>query len=104
MWHEACEVTKEETKNGDIKIIVKGHVDAISAPMLEFEIQDAVNEGYKSISVCMTQVDYFCTIGARVLINAYNQSRAADRKFRIERPSQIVRNVLGKKRTDEMTR
>jgi anti-anti-sigma factor len=88
-------VTKLEEKDGVVKFVVKGHVNSINAPRLEDKLEDTLKAGHTDIVLEMSRVEYLSSIGIRVILKIYKKAEAAGGKFRIERPSEIVRNVLG---------
>jgi len=45
--------------------------------------------------VNMSQVEYLSSVGIRVILKIYKQTMETGGKFNIERPSEIVKNVLG---------
>ena len=92
----------KEINEGIIKFIVKGHLDSINAPELQYELEDALKNGQNNIVLNMTQVQYLSSIGVRVLLKIYKQAEEAGGKFNIERPSEMVRNVLGIAALNEM--
>lgn len=87
-------VEKEEIENG-IRLILKGHVNAINAEALEYEMEEAISNGYKAIVLNMTQVEFLSSSGIRVILKTYKKMSKTGGKFNVERPSQNVRNVLG---------
>jgi len=86
---------KEEKNTGVYKFILKGRVNASSADILLYKLETAINDGRKNIIVNMTQVEYLSSVGIRVILKIYKQVTEAGGKFNIERPSEIVKNVLG---------
>ncbi|MCL2768131.1 MAG: STAS domain-containing protein [Synergistaceae bacterium] len=91
------EINEEVTK-----FIIKGRVNSISAPELQFELEQSLKEGLINIVLNMSQVEYLSSIGVRAILQIYKQAEEAGGKFRIERPSENVRNVLGIAALDEM--
>ncbi|MCL1958562.1 MAG: STAS domain-containing protein [Spirochaetes bacterium] len=94
MKDENLEVT-EEIKDGICRFVAKGRVDANSADVLLYKLETALKDGQKTIILNMTQVEYLSSIGIRVILKTYKQASEAGGKFHIERPSEIVKNVLG---------
>ena len=94
MKDENLEVT-EEIKDGICRFVAKGRVDANSADVLLYKLETALKDGQKTIILNMTQVEYLSSIGIRVILKTYKQALEAGGKFNIERPSEIVKNVLG---------
>ena len=94
MMKEEFEITKSVSEEVT-KFIVKGQVNSINAPELEYELEDALNAEQVNIVLNMTQVEYLSSIGVRVILKYYKKAKEAGGKLNIERPSEIVRNVLG---------
>jgi len=89
-------ITKDKDKTlGLIRFTVKGRVNSNNAPALQYKIEDALNYGELNIILNMEQVEYLSSDGIRVILKIYKQAEKAGGKFKIERPSEIVRNVLG---------
>ena len=95
MKNDDFEITKEVNQDGVAKITVTGYVNSINAPELQYELEDTIKEGHKNIVLNMSRVEFLSSIGVRTLLKIYKQAGAAGGKFNIERPSEVVRNVLG---------
>jgi anti-sigma B factor antagonist len=88
-------VSKEKDEEGVTRITVKGQINAINSTALQYELEEAFNKGEKNILLNMMQVEFLCSSGIRVILKAYKTAKNNDGQFQIERPSEIVRNVLG---------
>jgi len=88
-------VISESAGEGIYKIVAKGRVDSNSADSLLFVLENALDKGQKAIILNMSQVEYLSSVGIRVILKIYKQAVEAGGTFNIERPSEIVRNVLG---------
>ena len=88
------DVSQEEIEGG-LKIIVKGHLNAINSDTLEYALDEAFNKGYKRIILNMVQVEFLSSSGIRVLLKTYKNMQKNGGIFNIEKPSQNVQNVLG---------
>jgi len=85
-----------ETIDGDLcRFTAKGRVDSNSADIMETNLDRALNEGPKNIILNMEQVKYLSSIGIRIILKTYKKAYENGGTFLIEKPSQIVRNVLG---------
>jgi len=101
MKDEKLEIT--ESKSDDIcRFTVKGRIDSNSADSLLFKLENALKDGQKAIILNMSQVDYLSSIGIRVILKIYKQANEEGGTFKIERPSEIVKNVLGMVALKEM--
>ncbi|MDR0316536.1 MAG: STAS domain-containing protein [Treponema sp.] len=98
---ENLEIT-EEKNNGVVKFFVKGRIDATSADMLDYKLQNAFKDGQSKIILNMSLVEYLSSIGIRVILKTYKQAAETGGKFNIEHPSEFVKNVLGMTALDSM--
>jgi len=94
MKDETLEIN-ENIEDELCKIYAKGRVDSASAGVLQFKLEQTLNEGHKAIILNMAQIEYLSSIGIRVILSIYKQAAKSGGSFRIENPSEIVRNVLG---------
>jgi anti-sigma B factor antagonist len=94
MKEEKLEIT-ENAEKGIYRMIAKGRIDANSADTLLFRLENALNGGHKTIVLNMTQIEYLSSIGIRVILKTYKQALESGGAFNIERPSEVVKNVLG---------
>jgi len=95
-------VITESVGGGICKIMAKGRVDSNSADTLLFTLEKALQEGQKAIILNMSQIEYLSSVGIRVILKIYKQAAEAGGTFNIERPSEIVKNVLGMVALKEM--
>ncbi|MDR1838449.1 MAG: STAS domain-containing protein [Treponema sp.] len=92
----------ENIGKGICSLSAKGRIDANSADMLLEKLEHALKSGQKSIILNMSQVKYLSSVGIRVILKIYKQANEEGGKFNIERPSDIVKNVLGMVALSEM--
>jgi len=85
----------ENSEDGKYIFFAKGKIDSNTADNLLEKLENAVDKGQKSIILNMSRVDYLSSIGIRVLLKVYKQAKDKGAQFKIDRPSKIVRNVLG---------
>ena len=95
-------IITENIDNGICKLIARGRVDSNNADSLLDKLEDALNNGQKSIVLNMSQVVYLSSIGIRVILKAYKQAMETGGTFNIEHPSMVVKNVLGMAALKEM--
>jgi len=88
--------------NGIYKVMAKGRIDGNSADLLLEKLEEALKNGHKTIILNMSHVEYLSSIGIRVILKIYKQAFEESGTFNIERPSEIVRNVLGMVALQEM--
>jgi len=89
-------MTKERDKaQGITKFTVTGRVNSKSSSVLKFRLEDSIKCGETDIVLNMKNVDFLSSDGIRTILNTYKEAEKSGGKFRIEEPSQTVRNVLG---------
>lgn len=77
------------------KFFAKGRVDSNSAELLRFKLDKVLDEGFEAVVLNMEKIEYLSSIGIRIMLKAYKHACEKDLSFKIESPSEIVRNVLG---------
>jgi len=92
----------EDKDEGLCKFTVKGRINADNADALLVRLESVQKEGKTDIVMNMSQIEYLSSVGIRVILNTYKKALEAGSKFTIERPSQIVKNVLGMVALSEM--
>ena len=96
MKPEKFEITKErDEKQGFTRFYVVGRVNSKTSPALQNRLENALKSEEVNIVLNMAQVEYLSSDGIRTILNTYKQAEKADGKFRVEAPSQMVKNVLG---------
>jgi len=73
---------------------VSGRVNTTTAEQLDREMTKALKSG-SYITLNMYNVTLLTSVGIRVILKTFKQCTAAEGKFLLERPSQMVENVLG---------
>jgi len=91
---EDLEIT-ENVEGKMCKFFAKGRVDSNSAELLQSKLDKVLKEGFDTIVLNMEKIEYLSSIGIRIMLKAYKQACDKDLSFKIEKPSEIVRNVLG---------
>jgi len=93
---------QEERSPGAVKFALKGRVNAASADPLLFKLEAALNDGHTNILVNMSRIEYLSSIGIRVILKIFKQAAEKGGSFKIESPSDNVKNVLGMVALKEM--
>jgi anti-anti-sigma factor len=101
MINEDLEIL-EERSPGAVNFTLKGRVNATNADSLLYKLETAIKEGHTIIVVNMSQVEYLSSVGIRVILKIYKQTMETGGTFKIERPSENVRNVIGMVALKEM--
>jgi anti-sigma B factor antagonist len=92
----------EELADGVCRFTAKGHIDSNTADALLERLQKALADGHKTLILNMYNIRYLSSIGIRVILQIYKKTTEAGGKFNIEKPSEIVKNVLGMVALKEM--
>jgi anti-anti-sigma factor len=101
MKEDELDIT-QEIKDGICRIYAKGRIDSNTANTLQLTLESAIDKGQKIIILNMLQVMYLSSIGIRVILKIFKQAGEMGGSFKIERPSEIVKNVLGMVALEEM--
>jgi len=101
MLDENLEITQDV--DGDIcRLKARGRIDANSAAVLENKLDKALKDGQNNIVLNMAMVEYLSSVGIRIILKTYKQLSETLGSFKIESPSEIVKNVLGMAALKEM--
>jgi anti-sigma B factor antagonist len=95
-------ITKDKIQGNITRFTVKGRVNSVTAPLLKYEMEEAIENKQIDLVLNMSQVEYLSSNGISIILNIYKQAEKLGGKFRIERPSEIVKNVLGITALDKM--
>jgi anti-anti-sigma factor len=101
MKDESLQIT-QDVKDGICRIYVNGRIDSNSADILFYKLESAINDGHKNIILNMIKVEYLSSIGIRAILKIYKKAAEEGGSFKIEQPSEIVRNLLGMAALKEM--
>ena len=85
----------EDIEGKMCKFFAKGRVDSNSAELLQLKLDKVIEEGFETIVLNMEKIEYLSSIGIRIMLKAYKYACDNNLSFKIESPSEIVRNVLG---------
>ena len=96
MKSETFKITKEDDeKQGVARFSVVGRINSKNSPVLQNKLEDALNSGKLNIVLNMLQVEYLSSDGIRIILKIYREAAKMGGTFKIERPSEMVRNVIG---------
>lgn len=79
---ETCEIT------------VLGRIDGAAANEMEEQVIKAEKAGAKQISINLSQADFICSAGIRVILQHWRQLRTQGRKLMVTRPSPPILQIL----------
>jgi anti-anti-sigma factor len=83
-----------DTSGTRCEALVRGTIDAVSAPMLSRRLAGLIAAGVTSIALDLDRVVLFDVAGARVLANAARALEASGSRLRIRHASAAVRHAL----------
>jgi anti-anti-sigma factor len=92
----------ESLEDGVCRFAAKGHIDSNTADVLLEKMQKALDGGHKRLVLNMYNTKYLSSVGIRVILQIYKKTAESGGKFNIEKPSEIVKNVLGMVALKEM--
>jgi anti-anti-sigma factor len=85
----------EDRSPGAVKFTLKGRVNAASADPLLYKLETAIKDGHTNILVNMARIEYLSSVGIRVILKIFKKTAETGGSFKIESPSDNVKNVLG---------
>ena len=86
-------ITEQTTEQG-VKLEAAGYIVYDTAAQFEKVLNDSLQHDPKSVIVDMEKVAVFTSIGIRVVLKFLKLAKERKFEFKIENPSDIVRNVL----------
>jgi len=86
-------ITKNTTGNS-WELMVSGRLDGAAANQLEVEILGAIKAGAKEIFINMSQAEWMCSAGIRVILQYYRQMKNQGKVLLVTRPSEAVNDIL----------
>jgi anti-sigma B factor antagonist len=75
-------------------LFVTGKVNGTRAPQIQAEIDKLIADGVTDLIVNMKDVDYFSSMGIRVLLSSYKALKAKGGSLTVVEPSEFVFNTL----------
>jgi anti-sigma B factor antagonist len=86
-------ITKS-TSGDNCELFVSGRVDGTAANELEIEILAASRAGVREIFVNLSQAEWICSAGIRVLLQYFRQMKGNGKKLLVTRPSSEIASIL----------
>jgi anti-sigma B factor antagonist len=84
-----------KTNSGDSwELSVTGRVDGAGANELEVEILAASRGGAREIFINLSQAEWICSAGIRVLLQYFRQMKNSGKKLLVTRPSPEILSIL----------
>lgn len=85
---------RREPGEGPAVLVVEGELDPHTAPLLERELDEAIEVGDDSVVLDLESLGFMDSAGLRLLISAHNQLTASGRALILRRPSQAATRLL----------
>jgi anti-sigma B factor antagonist len=76
------------------ELTVPGRIDGAVANQLEIEILGAIRAGAKEIFINLSQADFICSAGIRVLLQYHRQMKNNQKTLLVTRPSLNITSIL----------
>lgn len=76
------------------ELSLSGRVDGALANQLEVEVLAAIKAGAKEIFVNLSQAEWICSAGIRVLLQYYRQMKTGQKRLLVTRPSPEIESIL----------
>jgi anti-anti-sigma factor len=87
------EITKT-TKGDNWELMVPGRIDGAGAHQLEVEVLAAMKAGAKEIFINLSQAEWICSAGIRVVLQYYRQMKNSGKVLLVTRPSPAINEIL----------
>ena len=84
----------DASRNGVRRLAISGELDMATAPALEARIELVEREAPQVLAVDLRDVTFIDVSGLRVLLGAARRARRAQRRFIIQNPGRIARQVF----------
>jgi anti-sigma B factor antagonist len=76
------------------ELTVPGRIDGDTAHQLEVEVLAALKAGARAIFVNLSQAEWICSAGIRVLLQYYRQMKSSNKVLLVSRPSHGIEEIL----------
>jgi anti-sigma B factor antagonist len=87
------EITKI-TNRDNWELMVPGRIDGAAANQLEVEVLAAIKGGAREIFINLSQAEWICSAGIRVLLQYYRQMKTDGKSLLVSRPSPEISEIL----------
>jgi anti-anti-sigma factor len=82
------------TRGDNWELMVPGRIDGPAAHQLEVEVLAAIKAGAKEIFINLSQAEWICSAGIRVLLQYYRQMKNSGKVLLVTRPSPGISEIL----------
>jgi anti-sigma B factor antagonist len=76
------------------EILVSGRIDGTAANEMEVQVLNAVKAGAKEIFINLSEADFLCSAGIRVILQYWRQLKGQGKRLMVTRPSPPVDEIL----------
>ena len=76
------------------ELIVNGRIDGAGAHDLEVEVLNAIKAGAKEIFINLSESDFLCSAGIRVIMQYSRQLKTQGKRLVVTRPSPAIDDIL----------
>src|SRR5947209_1599093 len=76
------------------ELIVSGRIDGGVANELEVQVLSAIKAGAKEIFINLSESDFLCSAGIRVILQYWRQLKSQGKKLMVTRPSRAIDDIL----------
>lgn len=75
-------------------MIVSGKIDGAAANEMELAVLTAIKAGAQEIFINLSEAEFICSAGIRVIMQYYRQMRTGGKKLLVTRPSPAIEAIL----------
>jgi anti-sigma B factor antagonist len=76
------------------ELIVSGRIDGAAANEMEVQVLNAVKAGAKEIFINLSESDFLCSAGIRVIMQYWRQLKGQGKRLMVTRPSPAIDDIL----------
>lgn len=89
-----CTVSTEQLGDGILAVAVAGELDLYTSPQLERALAEATDDGARAVLVDLSECEFVDSTALGVLLVAYRQLRASDRRLAVIAPDRLIRHTF----------
>lgn len=78
----------------EVVLALKGELDPHTAPLLQHQVDHAIEAGASSLVLDLAQLGFIDSSGLRVIISAHKEMRSRDGRLVLRSPSPTARRLL----------
>ena len=85
---------RQNISGDSYELFVSGRVDGAAANDLEVQVLNAIKGGAKEIFVNLSEADFLCSAGIRVIMQHWRQLKGQGKRLAVTNPSKAVDEIL----------